>query len=308
LISLCEIETQRITGSRGWQSAKEGSWGTRSFAPSGLAPPRSTGAFAPGGCTRATAACTRSGTGRSDRKGCCGAAVLASGPGSIVSHVSAASRWNVLRSAARTVDVTVGLGGRQAPRGLRLHRTRALADDEVMHLDGLPITTPARTLLDLAAAGLRDRPLATALDRANKLRLLDFAELHRLLARYPRRPGTGSLNAQLSRYRGPVDTRSELERLVHELCDAHDLPLPLANTVIEGRVRDFYWPHCRLVVEADSYGWHSSPDALNDDRERDVELTLAGYHVLRFTYEQVTQRARYVVDAILAALLRFDLA
>jgi very-short-patch-repair endonuclease len=74
------------------------------------------------------------------------------------------------------------------------------------------------------------------------------------------------------------------------------------NTVIAGRVRDFYWPHRRLVVEADSYRWHRSPSALNDDRERDVELTLAGYRVLRFTHEQVTRRPRYVVRALRMAL------
>ena len=89
---------------------------------------------------------------------------------------------------------------------------------------------------------------------------------------------------------------------MYELCDDHDLPRPLVNTVIEGKVRDFYWPHRRLVVEADSYRWHRSPSALNDDRERDVQLTLAGYRFLRFTYEQVTQRPRYVIRAILAAL------
>jgi hypothetical protein len=181
------------------------------------------------------------GHGRVGSEGLLWAAVFATGPGSVVSHVSAAAGWEMLRSSSRTVDVTVGLGGRTAPRGIRLHRTRALADDEVTTLRGLPITTPARTLLDLAAAGLRDRPLATALDRAHKLRLLDFAELRRLLARYPRRAGTRSLKAQLARYRGPVDTRSELERLVNELCDAHRLPPPLVNTVIEERVRDFFW-------------------------------------------------------------------
>jgi very-short-patch-repair endonuclease len=74
------------------------------------------------------------------------------------------------------------------------------------------------------------------------------------------------------------------------------------NTVIEGKVRDFHWPDRRLVVEADSYRWHRSPSALNVDRERDVELTLAGYRVLRFTWEQVTQRPGYVVRALLAAL------
>ena len=89
---------------------------------------------------------------------------------------------------------------------------------------------------------------------------------------------------------------------MHQLCDAHGLPLPHVNCVIEGKVRDFYWPGCRLVVEADSYGWHRSPGALNDDRERDVLLTLAGYRVLRFTYEQITERPEYVVSSILAAL------
>jgi very-short-patch-repair endonuclease len=68
-------------------------------------------------------------------------------------------------------------------------------------------------------------------------------------------------------------------------------------------VRDFYWPHARLVVEADSYSWHRSPSALDDDRERDVELTLAGYRTLRFTWEQVTRRREYVVAAILRPLV-----
>jgi very-short-patch-repair endonuclease len=76
----------------------------------------------------------------------------------------------------------------------------------------------------------------------------------------------------------------------------------LVNTVIEGKVRDFYWPDRALVVEADSYSHHSSPSALNDDRERDVELTLAGYRTLRFTYEQVTGRRRYVINALTTAL------
>jgi hypothetical protein len=234
------------------------------------------------------------------------AAVLACGPGAVVSHVSAAAAWDMLASAARTVDVTVGLGGRKRRRGLRLHRTRALADDEVTTLRGLPITTPARTLLDLGATGLNAERLAAALDRAELIHRLDFAQLHELLARHRGRPGTRSLKAQLERYRGSVDVRSHLERLIYQLCDDHGLPHPWSNISIEGKVRDFYWPRCRLVVEADSYAWHRSPSALNEDRERDVELTLAGYHVLRFTYEQVTRRPRWVAQTIQAALLRFE--
>jgi very-short-patch-repair endonuclease len=231
------------------------------------------------------------------------AAVLALGDQAFLSHHSAADAFGVRASGSGLIDVSVrGRGGRKRHPGIRVHRPHALPDDEVTTLRRLPITTPARTLLDLAGRGLRERALETALDLAEQQRLLDFAELHALLARYPRRPGTRLLKAQLDRYRGPIDVRSKLERLLYELCDDRDLPRPLENTGIEGRMRDFYWPNWRLVVEADSYGWHRSPSALNDDRERDVELTLAGYRTLRFTYEQVTRRPQYVARAILAAL------
>jgi len=89
---------------------------------------------------------------------------------------------------------------------------------------------------------------------------------------------------------------------VLEVCDVHGLPRPLVNTSIEGRVRDFFWPDRGLVVEADSYAWHRSPQPLNADRERDVELTLAGLRVLRFTYEQVMHRPHYVIAALRRAL------
>jgi very-short-patch-repair endonuclease len=231
------------------------------------------------------------------------AAVLAVGDHAFLSHDSAADAFGFRVSNSRLTHITVrGRGGRVRRAGIRIHRPHVLPDDEVTTLRRMPITTPARTLIDLAAAGLRGRPLEAALDGAEVDKILDFADLHRLLARYPRRPGTRSLKAQLSRYGGPVDTRSRLERLAYELCDDHGLPRPRVNTVIEGRVRDFYWPHRGLVVEADSYRFHRSPSALNDDRERDVELTLAGYRVLRFTWEQVTGRPDYVVRAILAAL------
>jgi very-short-patch-repair endonuclease len=220
-----------------------------------------------------------------------------------VSHASAADAFGFRPSASALMHVTVrGRVGREPRAGIRIHRPRALPDDEVTTLRGLPITTPARTLLDLAAAGLRPRALETALDQAEHERVLDFAELHELLARYPRRPGTRLLKAQLERYGGPVDTRSRLELLVYKLCNDRGLPRPSENTSIEGKARDFYWRHRRLVVEADSYRWHRSPSALNDDRERDVELTLAGYTVLRFTWEQVTRRPEYVTRALRIAL------
>ncbi len=229
------------------------------------------------------------------------AAVLLLGHDAFLSHHSAADAYGMWKSASGVVHVTVrGRNGRKRRAGIRVHRPRELPGDEVTILRGLPITTPARTLLDLLATGIRN--LETAMDRAEQMRLLSFDELHSLLERYPRRPGTRSLKAQLARYRGPIDVRSELERLVYKLCRAHGLPLPHVNCVIEGRVRDFYWPRRRLVVEADSYAWHRSPAALNADRERDVELTLAGYRVLRFTWEQVRHQPEYVIASIRAAL------
>jgi very-short-patch-repair endonuclease len=225
------------------------------------------------------------------------AAVLACGDDAFLADVSAAAAFDLRQSASRSIHVLVGRNGRVQQPGIRLHWRRSIPRDEVTTLDGLPITTPARTLLDLAAGGLRGRKLEAAVDAAERKRLLDFADLHELLARYNGRPGTPSLRAVLARYRAG-DTRSELEEIVVELCDRFDLPRPLENCVIEGKVRDFYWPDARLVVEADSYTWHRSPSALDDDRERDVELTLAGYRTLRFTWEQVTRRRRYVANAI----------
>jgi Protein of unknown function (DUF559) len=212
--------------------------------------------------------------------------------------------WDVRRSESALLHVTVaGRGGRERRAGIRVHRPVLLSTDEITTLAGLPITTPERTLLDLAATGVRGRRLEAALDRAERLRLVDFAQLDTLLAREPERRGARALGTILSRYvPGTVSTRSLLEELSIELCDASRLPRPLSNGTVEGRERDFYWPHARLVVEADGYTWHRSPAAMSEDRERDAELVLAGYRVLRFTWEQVTQRRDYIARSLVAAL------
>ena len=231
------------------------------------------------------------------------AAVLACGPGAALSHHSAGAAWGILRAGGARHDVLVALGGRQAPRGVRLHRSRVLGAADLTALDGLPITTPARTLLDLAAT-LTPTRLTTAVSRAEQMRLLDLAETHALQTRHPARPGSPALGAVLAGYTGERDTRSALEDLIAELCDRHGFAPPQHNVVIAGAVRDFAWPRHRLVAEGDSSTWHRSPTALNSDRERDVTLALAGWRTLRFTYDQVTIRPAYVAGAIRAALSR----
>ena len=228
------------------------------------------------------------------------AAVLAYEPVSALSHAASGAAFGLRRSNAAVVDVTVIGTGRRPQPGIRLHRRKSIPADELTTLDGLPITTPARTLLDLAATGVRGRSLATALDRAEHLGVLDFADLAVLLDRYAGRPGTPALREALDRYAGG-DARSALEEIVGELCSDHAIPRPQENVVVLGKVRDFYWPATRLVVEADSYAWHRSPDAMANDRERDVELTLAGIRTLRFTWSQATRRRAYVISALRSA-------
>ena len=95
-----------------------------------------------------------------------------------------------------------------------------------------------------------------------------------------------------------ADLRSMLEVLLLQLSDDHQLPQPVANAQVEGFTVDFYWPHKRLIIEADSYTYHSMPSAFERDRERDQQLTLAGYTVVRFTYKQVTRQRHAVAERI----------
>ena len=230
------------------------------------------------------------------------AAVLACGEGAALSHWSAGAAWRMIATTLAAMHVSAARAGR-GRAGLKVHR-RTLEPDEITTLDGLPITTPARTTIDLAAAGLRGRKLETALDAAVEHEL-DFSDLQRLLDRHRGRAGVPAVSELLERYTpGTIDTRSVLEDLVLDLCDAHGISRPLVNAIVAGRQRDFFWPDVPLVVEADSYRWHRSPGRMTADRRRDVELTLAGIPFLRFSYTQITEEPEYVAAATLAALTR----
>jgi predicted transcriptional regulator of viral defense system len=184
------------------------------------------------------------------------AAVLACGESAVLSHASAAAAWGLRPSASAVIDVSVGRGGRARRPGIRLHYRRSLSADDVTALDGLPITTPARTVLDLAASGLRGAKLEAVVDVAVHERL-DFGDLERLLA--SRQAGTAALREVVRRYApGSVDVRSGLEVRFLELCDGGGLPRPAVNVVVCGRVRDFFWADVPLVVEVDSWRWHRS--------------------------------------------------
>lgn len=216
------------------------------------------------------------------------AAVLACGSSAVLSHVSAAEAWGLHPGARARYDVTVPRTLRPRP-GLSPHRG-VLAEDERTRLDGLPVTTVARTLLDLAAV-LDEHRLERALERAEILRLLDLGALSALLGRYPRRAGTPALRGILRR--GALDprmTRSDFEEAFLAFLAARDLPRPSSGVWVPmddgegpGVELDVAWPAARLAVELDPRSTHGTAAAFERDRRKDQRLLLVGWRVVRIT-------------------------
>lgn len=232
------------------------------------------------------------------------AAVLACGPHAALSHGSAAALWEVSRGLPRRIHVTVpGTGGRDAPRGVRLHRYRSLDPvADVTVLEGIPVTTVERTLLDLATYR-PTRVVRRAFAQADVLRLLDFAQVDRLVAAHPRRRGTCAYAGIAAEHRpGGGLSRSDFEDLLVELCERHGLPAPAVNADLAGLEVDISWPEVGVVAEADSYAFHRTRAAFERDRERDAILTAAGYVVHRFTERQIKDAPRTVIAALRRSL------
>lgn len=235
------------------------------------------------------------------------AAVLATGPGSALSHRSSAALSGLRPTARTNVDVTTPRG-RHARPGIDVHRPLQLDPADVTAVDGIPCTTVARTLLDLGAVVDR-RGVERACDQAEVLGLFDAAAIEATLSRAPGVPGTGVLRAVLDAHLiGTTLTRSELEERFLALCRSARVPQPLLNEPVvlrDGRsvIVDALWrsPYA-LVAEIDGFGTHGTRMAFEADRARDAELLLAGLRVVRFTRRRVVGDAR-AVGATLHALL-----
>jgi hypothetical protein len=144
--------------------------------------------------------------------------------------------------------------------GIRVHRVRRLSPQEVTKLDGIPITTVARTIIDLA--GVADqRALEQALARACRLGLTDISGIRSLLSEQGARPGMTKLRAILDGAEQPVFTRSEAEERFLALLRNTDLPVPGANVKVGRHEVDFLWRAERLVVEIDGVAYHGSRGA-----------------------------------------------
>ena len=229
------------------------------------------------------------------------AAVLACGPGALLSHGStAAALWGSPRPA--------GPHSRHAQRRRRgdgaARRLPAPLHDAGRRRPHAPRADPGHlghaTLLDLAAVVPR-RKLRRAIAQADVLRRLRVEELERMLAAHPGRPGTPLLAGLLAEHRpqGGI-SRSDFEDRLVELCERYGLPAPRLNARIAGLEVDVSWPQARVVAEADSFSFHRTRAAFEDDRARDATLTAAGHIVHRFTERQV----RLAPETVVAALRR----
>jgi predicted transcriptional regulator of viral defense system len=215
------------------------------------------------------------------------AAVLAGGDGAVLSHRSAAALWQLLPARRRIhVSTPKDLHNRD---GIQFH-SQSMQLDEVTTHDGIPVTTVARTLLDIAATDPDN--LERAFNEAEYRRLWDATGVRELIDRYPGRAGTPALAALT-----PMGhTREELEHRFQAFVEKFDLPRPMRNADLElepGRwIRvDAMWPDAKLIVELDSRAAHDTTSRFDSDRERDRILSLAGWRVIRLTWKHLTSNA-----------------
>ena len=233
------------------------------------------------------------------------AAVLAAGPGGVLSHRSAAALWGLRTFGPRLPEVTAAPRRRAGP-GVEVHHTR-LSEEEVTEREKIPVTTASRTLLDLAAV-LPRRQLERALQEAEVRRLGDLVSLEDLLVRHPRRRGTVILRSVLASGRiGENVTRSDLEERFLAFLDRAALPRPEINAQVEiaGRLIecDCLWRPQRVIVELDGHAVHGRRDAFEADRARDRALQAARWRVVRVTWRQLHREAERVT-ADMRELLR----
>jgi len=215
------------------------------------------------------------------------AAVLAGGEAALLSHVSAALLWELVDRGTALIHIVIADGGSRSRPGLVIHRTRRLPPEHRTERDGIPVTTPHRTLLDLAGT-LPPERLRFAAEAADRAGLLNVRDLAAECEAWHGRKGIGALRSIVLEQRGAVQrTKSPPEARFLRLCLRRGLPEPLVNTGLHGYEVDFHWPEAGLVVEIDTFTYHRSWAQRQRDLRRDANLKSRGVEVLRLTPEMV---------------------
>lgn len=244
------------------------------------------------------------GSRRISRSGRWMAAVLAAGEGAVLSHRSAGRLWRILPQGAEWVDVTCPPGRVVRRKGIVSHESQ-MEDDEWLVEGGIPVTSPFRTVFDLAAV-LDSRGLERALHEADVREVRDRVSLPMLLERYPGRRGARNLRALLESRRPVGMTRNDFEEAFVALIDAHGLPRPRLNADLALRGRffeiDALWERERVALELDSRSVHATPRNFESDRQRDRILVAEGWRTMRITWRQLQEEPEAVVADLRLAL------
>jgi very-short-patch-repair endonuclease len=218
------------------------------------------------------------------------AAVLACGRDAVLSHRSAGAHWGITRYTG-LIEVTAPTRRQRGEHRPFKARSSSLHPDERTTHDGIPITTVARTILDLAAVQ-KPAKLEQSIREAEYLRIFDLEELGRLLDRHQRRKGTAALRKAIQKAADARNrTRSDLEdRFVNLLLKAN-LPRPELNGTVELDTMtieaDAIWRSRRLIAELDGWEAHGTRSAFEQDRERDLALAAAGWTCVRITWRRL---------------------
>jgi predicted transcriptional regulator of viral defense system len=234
------------------------------------------------------------------------AAVLAGGPEAVLSHRAAIALWDLRPVPSGPIDVTVPGRKRHGQNGVRIHNVRRLHPDDRTTLDGIPVTTVHRALLDYAEVA-QFQQLRHAIDAAERRELLDGRELERLYARSKGRRGLKPLKEAVAELRGPAPwTQSELERRFLAMIRQAGLPEPQTNKFVEGFLVDLWWPEARLVVEIDGYSFHKDRRKFASDRLQDTKLQLANCMSIRVTQDRMQNEPRALLDDVIRGLARLS--
>jgi very-short-patch-repair endonuclease len=230
------------------------------------------------------------------------AAVLAYGNDALLSHRSAAALWGFARPRAHAIDVTatVGRQGVLRRKGIWIHRCRLHPEDRTAR-DGIPVTTVARTLFDLAEV-VDFRRLEWTWEEADRLGLLELRAVERVCERGYGRRALRPIRRLLAEARAPAAVRSPLEEVFAAFCREHRLPPPATNVLVLGHEVDVLWPAQRLIVELDGFAYHRHRAAFERDRARDATLQAAGYRVIRLTHRRLNDDAESVAHEIRTCL------
>jgi very-short-patch-repair endonuclease len=235
------------------------------------------------------------------RRGQWMAAVLSCGPRAALSHATAAALWEMRPERggrSEPIEVSVPANARPRRSGMRVHRRRRLPPADVTRRDGIPVTSPVRTLIDLAAR-LPAAQLEAVINAADKRDLIDSETLRAVLEQRSTQRGVAALVKVLDR-RTVRLTDSELERRFAPLAARAGLSPPQTGRYVNGYKVDFFWPELGLVVETDGLRYHRTPAQQARDRERDQAHAMAGLTPLRFTHHHVTFEPGRVVAALTA--------